>query len=165
MTSYLLENYNYEKDIQSEWTIESLHVLSESLNDISNIVRKIKWNVVVKLEVSGETYSQYGYGETVLDVSNLNYNELIPFEDLTLDTIVSWIKSQSDIEDTLKTQLLDMKIYVTNVIPLPWKTSEILEEIESNVEIISKNFSEQSKETPVEPILEESSSEPVSEIP
>lgn len=162
MTSYLLENYNYEKDIQSEWTIESLHVLSESLNDISNIVRKIKWNVVVKLEVSGETYSQYGYGETVLDVSNLNYTELIPFEDLTLDTIVSWIKSQSDIEDTLKTQLLDMKIYVTNVIPLPWKTSEILEEIESNVEIISTNFSEESH---VDSTAEEVAPESVSETP
>lgn len=147
MTSYILENSNFEKDIIYEWNIESLHVLSEPLNNFSNFVRKIKWNLVAKLEISGETYSEYGYGETVFDVSDLNFSELISFENLTFDTVVSWIKSQSDIENQLKTQLLDRKIYVTNIMELPWKTPETPEVIESNVEIISTNFPE---ETPQE---------------
>lgn len=163
MTSYLLENSDFEKDIQSEWTIESLHVLSNPLNNVSNIVRKIKWNLIVKLEVSGETYSHYTYGESIFDLSDLNFNELIPFEDLTLDTVLSWIKSRSDIEDKLKTQLLDNKIYVTNEMQLPWEPLEVSSEvIENNVEIISMNFQE---ETPIESDIEETHIEPVSETP
>lgn len=148
MTSYILENSAFENDIQYEWSIDSLHALSEPLNNFSNIVRKVKWSVTAKLEISGETYSEYAFGETIFDVLDLNANDLIPFENLTFETVVSWVKSQSNIEDGLKNQILDRKIYVTNIIQPPWETSEV---IENNVEIISTNFPE---ETPVEPVSE-----------
>ena len=130
MTSYILENSSFADDIRYECDISALHALAEPLNEFSNVVRKIDWNVWAKLEISGQTYAELTFGETIFEVSDLNLNSdtFINYENLTIDIISSWIDEQNpNIKENLKNQLLDRKIYVTNILPLPWETSQSVE--------------------------------------
>jgi hypothetical protein len=130
MTSYILENSSLVDNIQYEWNISGLHAISQPLDGFSNIIRKIDWNVWAKLEVSGQTYAEFIYGEIIFDISNLDLNSdtFISYEDLTLDNVVSWIEENNPtIRENLKNKLLDRKIYMTNMVPLPWQISQTIE--------------------------------------
>ena len=130
MTSYILENSFLVDNIRYEWNISGLHAISQPLDGFSNIIRKIDWNVWAKLEVSGQTYAEFIYGDIIFDISNLDLNSdtFISYEDLTLDNVVSWIEENTpNIRENLKNNLLDRKIYITNMVPLPWQTSQIVE--------------------------------------
>ena len=84
-------------NIQYEWNISGLHAISQPLDGFSNIIRKIDWNVWAKLEVSGQTYAEFIYGDIIFDISNLDLNSdtFISYEDLTLDNVVSWIEENN----------------------------------------------------------------------
>jgi hypothetical protein len=130
MTSYILENSFLVDNIQYEWNISGLHAISQPLDGFSNIIRKIDWNLWAKLEVSGQTYAEFIYGDVVFDISNLDLNSdtFISYENLTLDNVVSWIEEGNPtIRENLKNKLLDRKIYITNMVSLPWQTSQTVE--------------------------------------
>lgn len=156
MGSNILENSNFEKDIQYEWNIDALHVLSEPINNFYNIIRKVKWSLWVKLEVTGQVYSEVMFGESTFSIPDLDTENFILYENLSPDIIINWIKiAMPTIEDDLKQKLLSQQIYATNEMQLPW--IEQNSSTVNNVEIISTNFPEETtiEETAVEPVAEE----------
>ena len=63
-----------------------------------------------------------------LIAGSMLFNINMHAQNLTIDIISSWIDEQNpNIKENLKNQLLDRKIYVTNILPLPWETSQSVE--------------------------------------
>ena len=132
MSSHILENSSLIDNIKYEWDIRLLFALSEPLNGVPNIIRKVHWTASAILELLGETHAESIFGEISLNISELNYHNLIPYENLTSDNIISWIKADNpDIEENLKNLLLDKKIYLLKIVELPWETSQSAETEES----------------------------------
>ncbi len=123
MSSYILENSSFASDIEYEWAITELQVLSEPLNDFHNIVRRIKWCLFANLKVSEEIYSEMVMGENTINISELNLdnNTFISYENLTPDIVISWIEQMNpEVKETIKNKLLDRKIYKVKTMSLPW---------------------------------------------
>ena len=128
MSSHILENSSLIDNIKYEWDIRLLFALSEPLNGVPNIIRKVHWTASAILELLGETHAESIFGEISLNISELNYDNLIAYENLTSDNIISWIKADNpDIEENLKNLLLDKKIYLLKIVELPWETSQSVE--------------------------------------
>jgi hypothetical protein len=122
MTSYILENFCSENDIQYEWNISSLETLIDPVGEFYNVIKKIKWDLTAKLEMDGQFYTQYVIGELNPRFLDLNADTFIPYKNLTLDNVISWIEQNNPtIKESLKNELLNTQIYRSQQIGLPWE--------------------------------------------
>ena len=98
MSSHILENSSLIDNIKYEWDIRLLFALSEPLNGVPNIIRKVHWTASAILELLGETHAESIFGEISLNISELNYDNLIPYE--------NYIPIQNDLSDLQKVVFL-----------------------------------------------------------
>jgi hypothetical protein len=72
-----------------EWSVAQVELIP--VGDLRKVVHKCFWKCAAT-GTSGKTVEQYGVIE--LDVSNLNPDTFVSFDNLTEEQIVTWIKSK-----------------------------------------------------------------------
>lgn len=70
-----------------------------SLNNHTDVVRSVNWLASATTTVDGVEYSEGGYGNVYL--KEPEGEDFIPFEDLTKDNVIAWVKESLG-EDQIK---------------------------------------------------------------
>ena len=142
--------------LEYKWTINNIKCYS-NYNGLNNIVKNVAWTFTCTDTDTNKTASVNSNSE----FSNPETENFIQYSDLTINNIISWIKTQFSVDNLkqeLQNELSRIALPEETSVDLPFQTNElievppIIEEVVAD-EIPSENTEpaeEESNETPSE---------------
>jgi hypothetical protein len=107
--------------MKTNWTIHQLERKSDD-----GFVVKVHWRyAMTDTDDSGKTYYEdtYGIAHYTQDTESESY---IPYEDLTEEIVIDWVKASLDMETIEKnlSEKIERQKKPTILVGLPWQTKE-----------------------------------------
>jgi hypothetical protein len=142
--------------LEYKWTINNIKCYS-NYNGLNNIVKNVAWTFTCTDTDTNKTASVSSNSE----FSNPETENFIQYSDLTINNVISWIKTQFSVDNLkqeLQNELSRIALPEETSVDLPFQTNElievppIIEEVVAD-EIPSENTEpaeEESNETPSE---------------
>jgi len=110
-------------DFTYTWAVTNL--TTATISDLPNVVLNVKWTLT-----GTETDGDFGIfnGATPLTTNDVDQSTFVPFNELTEELILSWIKPvvlnnpayKQHIDDQINKQILSKKESLNSNVPLPW---------------------------------------------
>lgn len=101
------------------WKVEQMESYVEK-DGFQNVVFSVNWRVVA----TDGNHSATVYDRALINIDLIS--EFTPYEDLTNDQVIGWVKSGmgdeavAEIENLLNSKILSIKEPSTSILSLPW---------------------------------------------
>jgi hypothetical protein len=142
--------------LEYKWTINNIKCYS-NYNGLNNIVKNVAWTFTCTDTDTNKTTSVSSYSE----FSNPENENFIQYNDLTINNIISWIKTQFNVDNLkkeLQNELSRLALPEETPVDLPFQTNELIEVPPIIEEVVAdetpsettEQVEEESNETPSE---------------
>ncbi len=142
--------------LEYKWTINNIKCYS-NYNGLNNIVKNVAWTFTCTDTDTNKTASVSSYSE----FSNPETENFIQYSDLTINNIISWIKTQFSVDNLkqeLQNELSRLALPEETPVDLPFQTNELIEVPPIVEEVVAdetpsentEQVEEESNETPSE---------------
>ena len=142
--------------LEYKWTINNIKCYS-NYNGLNNIVKNVAWTFTCTDTDTNKTASVNSNSE----FSNPETENFIQYSDLTINNIISWIKTQFSVDNLkqeLQNELSRLALPEETPVDLPFQTNELLEVPPIIEEVVAdetpsentNEVEEESNETPSE---------------
>jgi hypothetical protein len=142
--------------LEYKWTINNIKCYS-NYNGLNNIVKNVAWTFTCTDTDTNKTASVSSYSE----FSNPETENFIQYSDLTINNVISWIKTQFSVDNLkqeLQNELSRLALPEETPVDLPFQTNELVEVPPIIEEVVAdetpsestEQVEEESNETPSE---------------